>query len=126
MKKKLIVCSLIFFVGFLYANEKSVWVTKEDINLKELILDEDGVTRIETEKFELKDDYTNLKKELELHRTEAKERILGIRTRLDNQIDAATIETIGDVVSNEFGVYPSAHNNFCFPSGNIPNVLTHE
>lgn len=28
MKKKLIVCSLIFFVGFLYANEKSVWVTK--------------------------------------------------------------------------------------------------
>ena len=57
MKKKLIVCSLIFFVGFLYANEKSVWVTKEDINLKEFILDEDGVTRIETEKFELKDDY---------------------------------------------------------------------
>ena len=35
MKKKLIVCSLIFFVGFLYANEKSVWVTKEDINPKE-------------------------------------------------------------------------------------------
>ena len=57
MKKKLIVCSLIFFVGFLYANEKSVWVTKEDINLKEFILDEDGVTRIETEKFELRDDY---------------------------------------------------------------------
>lgn len=53
---------------------------------------------------ELKDDYTNLKKELELHRTEAKERILGIRKRLDNQIDAATIETIGNVVSNEFGV----------------------
>jgi hypothetical protein len=52
----------------------------------------------------LKDDYTNLKKELELYRTEAKERILGIRKRLENQIDAATIETIGDVVSNEFGV----------------------
>jgi hypothetical protein len=53
---------------------------------------------------ELKDDYTNLKKELELHRTEVKERILGIRKRLDNQIDAATIETIENVVSNEFGV----------------------
>lgn len=53
---------------------------------------------------ELKDDYSHLKQELQFHRTEAKERILGIRKRLDSQIDAATIETIGSVVSSEFGV----------------------
>ena len=45
MKKKLIVCSLIFFVGFLYANEKSVWVTKEDINLKGVIIKSCGLPK---------------------------------------------------------------------------------
>ena len=53
---------------------------------------------------ELKEDYTHLKNELEFHRTEAKERIIGIKNRLNAQIDAATIETIGSVVSSEFGV----------------------
>lgn len=56
MKNKLIVCCLIMFTGFLYANEKTVWATKDDINLKEFILDEDGLTRIDTKKFVLKDD----------------------------------------------------------------------
>lgn len=53
---------------------------------------------------ELKDDYTHLEQELQFHRTEAKERIIGIGKRLDAQIDAARIETIGSVMSGEFGV----------------------
>lgn len=53
---------------------------------------------------DLKDDFTNLKQEVLRHRNEAKERILGVRQRLEAQIDAATQETIGNVVSSEFGV----------------------
>lgn len=53
---------------------------------------------------ELKDDYNHLKRELQLHRSEAKERVLAIKSRLETQIDAADLKTIGTVVSNEFGV----------------------
>lgn len=53
---------------------------------------------------ELKDDYTHLKQELQTHRSEAKERIIAIKNRLEAQIAAATIETIGNVISNDFGV----------------------
>ena len=53
---------------------------------------------------ELKDEYNHLKRELQLHRSEAKERILDIKSRFETQIDAADLKTIGAVVSNEFGV----------------------
>nr|WP_311520480.1 LeoA/HP0731 family dynamin-like GTPase [uncultured Porphyromonas sp.] len=53
---------------------------------------------------ELQDDFTQLKDELQQHRTQAKERILGVKNRLESQIRDASIETIGNIVSTEFGV----------------------
>lgn len=62
------------------------------------------ITKSELGLKDLKDDYEHLRQELQLHRSEAKERILGIKKRLEAQIDSATIQTIGNVVSNDFGV----------------------
>lgn len=53
---------------------------------------------------DLKDDYSHLKQELLQNRNEAKERILDVKRRLESQIAAASIETIENVVSTDFGV----------------------
>ncbi len=62
------------------------------------------VSKGETELNILNDDYTHLKQKLQRNRTEAKEGILCLNKRMRAQIDAATIETFGNIVSNEFGI----------------------
>lgn len=72
---------------------------------------------------ELKDDYNHLKEELQSHRTDAKERIIGIKKRLENQIDAASIKTVGNIISNEFGVENDKATGYVFLS-RINSVLS--